>query len=97
VKSVPARFGIPAALYASRVSHVICTALFVWYGLATDAGVFWWVGLTIVGVAFLYEHSILKPDDLSRLNRAFFTVNGLIGITLFLCALCDLVARGLGV
>ena len=96
VKSVPARFGIPAALYGARVCHALTTVLLIWYGAATGAGGFWWVGLAIVGGAFLYEHSVVRPHDLSRLNRAFFTVNGVIGITLFLCALCDLIARGLG-
>ncbi|MBM9504904.1 menaquinone biosynthesis prenyltransferase MqnP [Actinacidiphila acididurans] len=96
VKSVPARFGIPAALYGARGSHLVTTGLLFWYGAATHAGPFWWIGLTIVACAFLYEHSIVKPHDLSRLNRAFFTVNGVIGITLFVFALCDLIARGLG-
>ncbi|PWI45545.1 menaquinone biosynthesis prenyltransferase MqnP [Streptomyces sp. ICBB 8177] len=96
VKSVPARFGIPAALHGARAAHVVTTGLLVWYGLLTGAGVFWWIGLTIVAVAFLYEHSIVKPHDLSRLNRAFFTVNGFIGIALFVCALLDLLVRGLG-
>ncbi|WP_329135244.1 4-hydroxybenzoate octaprenyltransferase [Streptomyces sp. NBC_01476] len=96
VKSVPARFGIPAALYGARVCHAVTTGLLVWYGLATHAGAFWWVGLAIVAGAFLYEHAIVKPHDLSRLNRAFFTVNGVIGITLFVFALFDLVERGLG-
>ncbi len=97
VKSVPARFGIAAALYGARVSHVVTTALLAWYGIATGAGVFWWIGLVIVAVAFVYEHSIVRPDDLSRLNRAFFTVNGFIGFALFGCSLLDLMARGLGV
>ncbi|WP_405585944.1 menaquinone biosynthesis prenyltransferase MqnP [Streptomyces sp. NBC_01190] len=96
VKSVPARFGVPASLYGSRVCHAVTTGLLLWYGLATRAGAFWWVGLAVVAGAFLYEHSIVKPHDLSRLNRAFFTVNGVIGITLFVFALCDLIARGLG-
>lgn len=97
VKSTPARFGIPAALYGARVCHVVTTALLVWYALATHAGVFFWTGLVVVAVAFLYEHTIVKPHDLSRLNRAFFTVNGFIGIALFLCALLDLLVRGLTV
>lgn len=96
MKSVPARFGIPAALHGARASHVVTTGLLVWYGAATGAGGFWWAGLVVVGGAFLYEHSIVRPHDLSRLNRAFFTVNGVIGITLFAFALCDLLARGLG-
>ncbi|MEV6317270.1 menaquinone biosynthesis prenyltransferase MqnP [Streptomyces sp. NPDC051776] len=97
VLSVPARFGIPAALHGARVCHVVTTGLLVWYGAATGAGIFYWAGLVVVAVAFLYEHTIVRPHDLSRLNRAFFTVNGFIGIALFLCALLDLVLRGLSV
>ncbi|MER7661087.1 menaquinone biosynthesis prenyltransferase MqnP [Streptomyces sp. NPDC096193] len=97
VKSVPARFGIPAALYGARGCHVVTMALFAWYALATDAGVFLWLGIALVAAAFLYEHSIVRPHDLSRLNRAFFTVNGFIGIALFVCALLDLLVRGLTV
>jgi 4-hydroxybenzoate polyprenyltransferase len=95
VRSVPARFGIPGALFGARAAHVLTTALLAWYGVATGAGPWWWIGLAIVAVAFLYEHSIVRPHDLSRLNRAFFTVNGVIGITLFVFALVDLVSRGL--
>ncbi|WP_436800801.1 menaquinone biosynthesis prenyltransferase MqnP [Streptomyces avermitilis] len=97
VMSVPARFGIPAAIRGARVCHAITTALLVWYALATDAGAFFWFGLVIVAGAFLYEHSIVKPHDLSRLNRAFFSTNGFIGISLFVCALGDLLVRGLTV
>ncbi|QKW08446.1 4-hydroxybenzoate octaprenyltransferase [Streptomyces sp. NA04227] len=97
VKSVPARFGIAGALYGARGSHVVTMGLFVWYALSTGVGPFFWVGLLIVAAAFLYEHSIVRPDDLSRLNRAFFTVNGFIGIALFVCALLDLLVRGLTV
>jgi 4-hydroxybenzoate polyprenyltransferase len=97
VMSVPARFGIPAAIRGARGCHAVTTALFVWYGVATGAGGFFWLGLVIVAGAFLYEHSIVKPHDLSRLNRAFFQVNGFIGIALFVCALLDLLVRGLTV
>ncbi|MES4904434.1 MULTISPECIES: menaquinone biosynthesis prenyltransferase MqnP [unclassified Streptomyces] len=95
VKSVPARFGIAGALYGARVCHVVTTLLLGWYGLATDAGLFFWLGLVIVAAAFWYEHSVVRPGDLSRLNRAFFTVNGFVGIALFCCALLDLLVRGL--
>ncbi len=95
VRSVPARFGVAGALYGARAAHVLTTGLLVWYALATGAGAWFWVGLAVVAGAFLYEHSLVRPGDLSRLNRAFFTVNGFIGIVLFLCALLDLVARGL--
>ncbi|MEV8393844.1 MULTISPECIES: menaquinone biosynthesis prenyltransferase MqnP [unclassified Streptomyces] len=95
VLSVPARFGIPAALYGARACHAVTVVLLVWYALATDAGAFFWTGLAVVAGAFLYEHSIVKPGDLSRLNRAFFSVNGFIGIILFVAALLDLLVRGL--
>ncbi|MBA4864523.1 4-hydroxybenzoate octaprenyltransferase [Streptomyces sp. PSKA54] len=97
VMSVPARFGIPAAIWGARGCHLVTTALFVWYALATDGGAFLWLGLVIVAGAFLYEHTIVRPHDLSRLNRAFFSVNGFIGIALFVCALLDLLVRGLTV
>lgn len=97
VKSVPARFGIPGAIWGARGCHLVTTALFVWYAAATDAGAFLWLGLAVVAGAFVYEHSIVKPHDLSRLNRAFFQVNGFIGIALFVCALLDLLVRGLTV
>nr|WSX21318.1 4-hydroxybenzoate octaprenyltransferase [Streptomyces tubercidicus] len=97
VRSVPARFGIPAAIWGARGCHLITTGLFAWYAVATGAGVFLWLGLVIVAAAFLYEHTIVKPHDLTRLNRAFFQVNGFIGIALFVCALLDLMVRGLAV
>ncbi|WP_185931047.1 MULTISPECIES: menaquinone biosynthesis prenyltransferase MqnP [unclassified Streptomyces] len=97
VRSVPARFGVPAAVWGARGCHAVTTALFVWYALLTDAGAFFWLGLLIVAGAFVYEHTIVRPTDLSRLNRAFFSVNGFIGIALFVCALLDLLTRGLTV
>ncbi|MGW7085983.1 menaquinone biosynthesis prenyltransferase MqnP [Streptomyces sp. NPDC054871] len=97
VKSVPARFGIAGAIWGARACHLVTTALFVWYAADTGAGVFFWLGLAVVAGAFVYEHNIVKPHDLSRLNRAFFQVNGFIGIALFVCALLDLLVRGLTV
>ncbi|MCH0541401.1 4-hydroxybenzoate octaprenyltransferase [Streptomyces sp. MUM 203J] len=95
VRSVPARFGVPAAIRGARGCHAVTMALFAWYALATDGGPLLWLGLLIVAGAFLYEHTIVKPTDLSRLNRAFFQTNGFIGITLFVCATADLLVRGL--
>ncbi|MEV7117938.1 menaquinone biosynthesis prenyltransferase MqnP [Kitasatospora griseola] len=95
VRSVPARFGIPAAIHGARVCHALTTALLVWYAVLTHAGAFFWCGLAVVAGAFVYEHTIVKPHDLSRLNRAFFSTNGFVGISLFVFALIDLIARGL--
>ncbi|GAA2838780.1 4-hydroxybenzoate octaprenyltransferase [Kitasatospora paracochleata] len=95
VRSVPARYGVPAAVWGARTCHAVTTALLVWYALLTDAGPAFWLGLAVVAGAFLYEHTIVRPTDLSRLNRAFFSTNGFVGISLFAFALLDLVLRGL--
>ncbi|MFF7457701.1 menaquinone biosynthesis prenyltransferase MqnP [Kitasatospora sp. NPDC008115] len=97
VRSVPARFGVPAAIRGARGCHVVTTLLLGWYAVLTDAGAAFWTGLLVVAGAFVYEHTIVKPNDLSRLNRAFFQTNGFVGISLFFFALVDLVVRGLGV
>jgi 4-hydroxybenzoate polyprenyltransferase len=93
--SVPAKWGVSVALNGARAAHIVVTALFIWFGLLTHAGAFWWLGVAVVACAFVYEHSLLHPNDLSKLNRAFFTVNGFVGIALFCFALVDLLVRGL--
>ncbi|NSC23232.1 4-hydroxybenzoate octaprenyltransferase [Streptomyces albus subsp. chlorinus] len=97
VRSVPARFGTANAIRATRVAHLVTVALLAVFGVLTHAGLFYWLGIAIVAVAFVYEHTIVRPHDLSRLNRAFFQVNSFIGVALFVCALLDLAVRGLGV
>jgi 4-hydroxybenzoate polyprenyltransferase len=94
VHSVPARYGVRFALIASTVAHVITFALFVWFGALVGLGWLWWIGLVVTAAAFAYEHAIVTPSDLSRVNRAFFTANGFVGIALFVFALADLVVRG---
>ncbi len=94
-RSFPARFGVPFALRASSLVHVVTFALFVWFGAAAGLGWLWWIGLALTAVAFVYEHRIVRADDLSRVNRAFFTANGFVGIALFVFALADLMVHGL--
>jgi 4-hydroxybenzoate polyprenyltransferase len=95
VKSVPARFGVRRALLAARAVHVAALALFAAYGVAEGFGAFWVAGLVLTAAAFAYEHSLVRPDDLTKVNRAFFTVNGFVGVAMFCFALADLVSRGL--
>jgi 4-hydroxybenzoate polyprenyltransferase len=95
-RSFPARFGIPAALRTSTVVHAVTVAAFVWFGAAAGLGWLWWVGVVLTALVLTYEHAIVHADDLSRVNRAFFTANGVIGIGLFAFALADLVVHGLG-
>ncbi|MGA5818748.1 menaquinone biosynthesis prenyltransferase MqnP [Kitasatospora sp. NPDC094028] len=97
VRAVPARFGVPAAIRGARACHVVTTLLLGWFAVLTHAGVAFWIGLAVVAGAFLYEHTIVRPNDLSKLNRAFFQTNSFVGVSLFFFALADLVIRGLGI
>jgi 4-hydroxybenzoate polyprenyltransferase len=94
-RSFPARFGIPAALTASTLTHLVTVGCYVWFGLAAGLGWLWWLGLAITAAVLAYEHLIVRADDLSRVNRAFFTANGFVGIQLFVFALADLFVQGL--
>jgi 4-hydroxybenzoate polyprenyltransferase len=93
VHSTPARFGVRTALHISTATHVVTFALFVWFGQVVGLGWLWWIGLGLTAAAFAYQHVIVTPADLSKVNRAFFTANGFVGIALFLFALLDLVLR----
>jgi len=84
VRSVPARFGAPFALRVSTMVHVLTFGLFVLFGLWVDLAWPWWIGLALTVGAFAYQHVIVTPTDLSKVNRAFFTANGFVGIALFL-------------
>jgi len=94
VRSVPARYGVRFALVLSALVHVVTFGLFVWFGALVGLGWIWWIGLALAALAFGYEHAIVRPGDLSRVNRAFFTANGFVGIALFVFAVADLVVRG---
>ena len=96
-RSFPARFGIAAALRTSSVVHLATLAAFAWFGAAAGLGWLWWTGLALTAVVLAYEHTIVRASDLSRVNRAFFTANGVIGIGLFGFALADLAVHGLGI
>jgi 4-hydroxybenzoate polyprenyltransferase len=91
VRSVPARYGVRFALRLSAAVHVVTFALFVWFGALVGLGWLWWIGLALAGAAFAYEHAIVRPSDLSRVNRAFFTANGFVGIVLFAFGVADLI------
>ena len=94
-RSFPARFGISSALRWSSITHVGTVACYVWFGLAAGLSWLWWLGLAITAGVLAYEHVIVRADDLSRVNRAFFTANGFVGIQLFVFALADLAVQGL--
>jgi 4-hydroxybenzoate polyprenyltransferase len=85
--SFPARFGIGAALRCARICHFLTVSAFVVLGLMTGLGWFYWAGVVAVSGLFVYEHSLVSPDDLSRLDIAFFNINGYIAVILFAAVL----------
>jgi 4-hydroxybenzoate polyprenyltransferase len=88
--SVPARFGVPAALRLARLNHALTAVALAWLGLMMGLGVFYWVGwLAVVGL-LIYEHSLVRPGDLSRLNMAFFNVNGYIAVIVLVAVVTGL-------
>jgi 4-hydroxybenzoate polyprenyltransferase len=90
--SVPARLGVRAALRVAFACHVVMVALLVglYWAAAPVLGLVYLVGIAIVTVLLAYEHWLVRPDDLSRVNQAFFQVNGIISVGLFLVVLLQL-------
>jgi 4-hydroxybenzoate polyprenyltransferase len=82
--SIPKRFGIAGALLIARVMHIGVVALLAW--LAFSFTLPWpaWAGIAVVAALLTYEHSLVKPTDLSRLDAAFFAMNGYISISFLL-------------
>jgi 4-hydroxybenzoate polyprenyltransferase len=81
--SFPARFGIAAALRLAQICHALTVLLLAAVGAWFQLGWLYWLGLAAIGALFVWEHSLVKPHDLSRLNLAFFNVNGYISLTIF--------------
>lgn len=85
--SIPRRFGIGKSLYLARAFHVVSYLLLVVNGLLFGLGAAYWTGMLIVAGLFLYEHSLVRENDLSRLDMAFFNMNGYISMTVFIFTL----------
>ncbi len=93
VYSVPKAFGIRNALRVARLFHVITFALLVWMVLAFGLGKIAIAGVLMVGLLLIYEHSLVRHDDLSRLNAAFFTMNGFISMGFLFFIAADFLVR----
>jgi len=82
--SIPKKFGIARALRIARVIHVVMVALLILLALSFHLAWPAWVGIAVVAALLAYEHSLVKPNDLSKMNAAFFTVNGYISLLFLL-------------
>ena len=91
VQSVPRRFGIEAAFWWYRGMHILTSASLLALGLWMDLGMFYYTGWAVGSVLLVYENSLVKPNDLSKLQLAFFNVNSYIAVVLLLFTSLDVV------
>jgi 4-hydroxybenzoate polyprenyltransferase len=89
INSLPARFGVGPALVVSRVWHALSVAFLVAFGAAASLGAVYYLGVVVVAWLLFYEQSLVRKDDLSKLNMAFFTMNGVISFIFFAFVLLD--------
>ena len=89
VNSLPARFGVGSALVVSRLWHAVSVVFLVAFGAAAGLGVVYYLGVLVVAWLLFYEQSLVRKDDLSKLDMAFFTMNGVISLVFFVFVLLD--------
>jgi len=89
VHSMPADLGIGPALVQTRVAHALTVVLLVAAGVLVHAGPMWFAGVAVAAALLLYENAIVSARDLSRVNAAFFTVNGVIAVAVGAGAIAD--------
>jgi 4-hydroxybenzoate polyprenyltransferase len=87
--SVASRFGVRGVFAGARLLHVATVLLLAAVGVGLELGWWYWLGLIVVAALLAYEHSLVRPDDIRRLNAAFFTVNGVISVVFFLFVLAE--------
>jgi 4-hydroxybenzoate polyprenyltransferase len=81
--SIPARFGIKTSLTLTKLLHITSITILIWLGIRLDLGLFYFIGVVVTAILLAYENSLIKANDLSRLNLAFFTMNGVISMVMF--------------
>ena len=81
--SVPARFGVGRALAAARVLHVLALVAMAAVGVAAGLHGIYWIGLAVIAAVLLWEHRLVRTDDLSKIGVAFFNANGIISVLYF--------------
>ena len=87
--SIPQQFGVRRSLWISRAAHAVTMAALFWLGLLCSLGIFYYMGVVIALCLIVYEHTLVKENDLSRLDMAFFNMNGYISVTIFIFTLLE--------
>jgi 4-hydroxybenzoate polyprenyltransferase len=88
--SLPQAAGLPAAFWTARAMHLAMLGLLLWLGVLFQFRTLGWLGIGVVGLLLAYEHSLVSPRDLRRLNAAFFTMNGVIAMVFLAFVAADL-------
>jgi 4-hydroxybenzoate polyprenyltransferase len=91
--SLPQALGLAAAFRAARAMHLLAFFSLAWFAWLFHFGLAGWIGVAAVGLLLAYEHLLVSPGDLGRLNAAFFTMNGVIAIVFFIFVSADLWLR----
>jgi len=94
IHSIPAAFGVPWSLFLSGLLHAGTVVALLLVGHAASLGPIYYAGVAIVAAVLVYEHAIVKPTDLSRLNVAFFNLNGYVAVIYFGATLCEVLFAG---
>jgi 4-hydroxybenzoate polyprenyltransferase len=92
IRSIPARFGVPAALAMSATAHLVTVFALIACGRAAGLGTIYYCGVAAVVAILVYEHSIVRPSDLSRVDVAFFNLNGYVSLAYFAATLAEVLA-----
>ena len=90
--SIATRFGARGAFLGARLFHLLTLVLLVAVGVGLAVGVAYWLGVAAVALLLAYEHSLVRPHDLRRLDAAFFTVNGVIALVFLAFVIVDVAA-----
>jgi len=90
--SIVTRFGVRGAFVGARIAHAATVACLVAAGLGLTVGVLYWLGVAAVALLLTYEHSLVRPGDLRRLDTAFFTMNGVISVVFAVFVILDTVS-----
>jgi 4-hydroxybenzoate polyprenyltransferase len=87
--SIPVKLGTRGALVASRLLHVATIVGLTMVGVSLQRGLAYYVGVGLVAVLLAYEHSLVKPNDLTKIDKAFFDLNGYVSVGFLACVLVD--------
>jgi len=91
LKSLPVFFGKKGAILASTLLHILTALILIFAGYLAQFGIFYWIGTLIFISLLFYQHTIVKPNDLSKINLAFFTTNGIASIIFAVFTITELV------